>query len=141
MLFGRKMRVLRRILIVEDEPLVAFDTEHFLRDNGFEIAGTVDRVDRAIDHVKQSALDLILADINLTDGSGVDVARAAFDRGVPVLFVSGACPIEARQLAVGCLAKPYAQRDLLQAIDAIESLQAGRPLRRLPAGLSLYDPV
>lgn len=141
MLFGRKMRVLRRILIVEDEPLVAFDTEHFLRDHGFEIAGTVDRADRAIELVRQAALDLVLADINLTDGSGVDVAQVAFDRGLPVLFVSGFCPEGARRLAVGCLAKPYAQRDLLQSIDAIEALQAGRSIRRRPAGLSLYDPV
>ncbi|MGF7147189.1 DNA-binding response OmpR family regulator [Sphingomonas zeicaulis] len=141
MLFGRKMRVLKRILIVEDEPLIAFDTEHFLRDNDFEIVGTVDRVAPAVALLGESMLDLILADINLNDGSGVDVARAAFDRGVPVLFVSGQCPVEARKLAVGCLAKPYPQRDLLQAIDAVEALQAGRPLRRLPNGLSLYDPV
>lgn len=141
MLFGRKTRVLKRILIVEDEPLVAFDTEHFLRDNDFEIVGTVDRVAPAVALVGASLLDLILADINLTDGSGVDVARVAFERGVPVLFVSGSCPMEARRLAVGCLAKPYQQRDLLQAIDAVEALQAGRPLRRLPGGLSLYDPV
>ena len=44
MMFGRKKRRITRILIVEDEPLVAFDTEHFLREEEFEIVATVDSV-------------------------------------------------------------------------------------------------
>ena len=42
MLFGKRERTIRRILVVEDEPLVAFDNEHMLQDAGYEVVATVD---------------------------------------------------------------------------------------------------
>ncbi|MEO7170485.1 MAG: response regulator [Sphingomonas sp.] len=140
MLFGRKKRQICRLLIVEDEPLVAFDTEHFLREAEFEIVATVDRVATALEVIRtERELDLVLVDISLADGSGFDVAHAAHGAGIPVLFVTGACPEGAREVAAGCLSKPYAQRDLLAAIDAIEAVIVGRKPRRLPDGFSLFD--
>ncbi|CUS43420.1 MAG: response regulator [Pseudomonadota bacterium] len=140
MLFGRKKRQICRLLIVEDEPLVAFDTEHFLREAEFEIVATVDRVATALEVIRtETELDLVLVDISLADGSGFDVAHAAHGAGIPVLFVTGACPEGARDVAAGCLSKPYAQRDLLAAIDAIEAVIVGRKPRRLPDGFSLFD--
>jgi hypothetical protein len=41
-------------------------------------------------------------------------------------------------LAAGCLSKPYAQRDLLGAITAIEDGMQGKPPRRLPPGFRLF---
>ena len=140
MIFGRRKRVMNRLLIVEDEPLVAFDNEHFLSDAGFEVAGTVDTVADALAMIRDPGVDLVLADMRLSDGgTGIDVARAARDRGTPVLFVTGACPPEARALAVGCLAKPYSQRDLLAAIEAVEARVEGKPPKRVPRGLTLFD--
>ena len=49
MLFARRKRLISRLLLVEDEPLVAFDTEHFLREAEFEIVATVDRVADALE--------------------------------------------------------------------------------------------
>lgn len=140
MLFGRKKRRIERLLVVEDEPLVAFDTEHFLTGEGFAIAATVDTLGEALRVIgADDELDLVLADINLADGSGVDVARAAQARGLPVLFVTGSFPEEARALAAGCLAKPYPQRDLLAAIGAIEAVLEGEKApKRLPGGFSLF---
>lgn len=141
MMFGRKKRSIVRLLLVEDEPLVAFDAEHFLTEGGFEIVGTVDRVHDAIHLIgSELAIDLVLADINLADGTGIDVARAARMRSIPVLFVTGNCPPEATQLAAGFLAKPYAQRDLLAAIGAIEAQRDGKPTKRLPGGFRLFEP-
>ncbi len=42
MLFGRRQRTIRRIVVVEDEPLVAFDNEHLLSEAGYEVVATVD---------------------------------------------------------------------------------------------------
>jgi CheY-like chemotaxis protein len=140
MLFGKRERIINRLLIVEDEPLVAFDNEHFLRDQGFEVVATVDRVEDAVTVIGADGIDLILADVNLSEGDdGIDVARAAKAKGIPLLFVTASCPIEAQALAVGCLAKPYTQRDLRGAIDAVEAKLAGEPVKRKPKGLSLYD--
>ena len=78
MLFGRKKRLIERLLVVEDEPLIAFDTEHILREAGYTIIATVDRVAEAVSVLESGeALDLVLVDVNLADGSGLDVARAA----------------------------------------------------------------
>lgn len=137
--FGRKKRRITRLLVVEDEPLVAFDAEHLLEDAGYVVVGTVDRVAAAVRLIGDgSAVDLVLADVNLADGSGLDVATAARAADVPVMFVTGQCPAEARDVAIGCLAKPYAQRDLLAAIEAVDATLDGRTPKRLPPGFSLF---
>jgi len=137
--FGRRKRRINRVLIVEDEPLIAFDTEYFLSEEGFEIHATVDRVAAAIAALDGGdPIDLVLVDVRLADGSGIEVAEAAHARGVAALFVTGDCPGEARHVAAGCLAKPYAQRDLLGAIRAIEDALERRKPRRRPAGFTLF---
>ncbi len=141
-LFSRKKRQLTRLLIVEDEPLVAFDTEHFLRDDGFDIVGTFDSVEDAVAMIRGGTpIDLVLADISLSDGSGIDVARVAYDAGIAVLFVTGQCPADARALADGSLAKPYAQRDLLASIAAVDAMRSGKEPKRVPSGLQLFKRV
>ncbi|RYY23781.1 MAG: response regulator [Sphingomonadales bacterium] len=141
MLFGgKKQRRIERLLIVEDEPLVAFDNEHFLTHEGFEIVGTVDSVADALRLLgEEPDIDLLLADVSLSDGSGIEVARAAHARGIPVLFVTGNCPGEAKAWAAGSLSKPYPQRDLLTAIAVVEAVIEGKKPRKLPGGLSLFS--
>lgn len=140
MFFGRKKRQIVRLLVVEDEPLIAFDTEHVLSEASYTIVATVDRVVEAIKVLRSSeAVDLVLVDVRLADGSGVDVAQAAREASVPVLFVTGHCPPEAMALATGWLAKPYQLRDLLGAIEAIEATLAGNRPKRLPNGLQLFE--
>ena len=143
MLFGRKQRSIARLLVVEDEPLIAFDTERMLREHGYEVIATVDRVADARREIAGATekVDLILADVQLADGSGVEVARAASERSIPVMFVTSACPPEARALAVGFLAKPFLERDLLNAIEAVDAAMAGKATTRLPQGFELYVPV
>jgi DNA-binding response OmpR family regulator len=140
MLFGKRERAIRRIMIVEDEPLVAFDNEHLLREAGYEVVATVDNVVDAAKVIEEEQLDLVLSDISLSgEGDGTDVAQVAAAKGVPVLFVSGKCPDEARRLAVGCLAKPYSDKMLKSALDALDARLRGKELKKLPPGLSLYD--
>jgi len=139
--FGTRKKVITRLLIVEDEPLIAFDTEHALIEEGFEVVATVDRVADALAVIESEApVDLVLADVSLADGSGIDVARAAHGRGIAVIFVTGECPEPGRPFARGCLAKPYRPADLLAAIAAVDGQLQGRARpRRLPRGFSLFD--
>ena len=139
MLFGRRERTINRILIVEDEPLIAFDNEYFLRTAGYDIVATVDTVPDAVAAIGAHELDLIMADVNLFDGgNGRDVADAAKAKGVPLVFVTGNCPIDAQSLAVGCLAKPYSQRELLAMIEAVDAHLSGRPTKKVPRGFTLF---
>jgi DNA-binding response OmpR family regulator len=142
MLFGKRERAIRRILIVEDEPLVAFDNEYLLRECGYEVVATVDTLAEAVRVLGEEEVDLVLSDIKLNgDGDGMDVARAAGAGGVPVLFVTANCPIEARALGLGCLAKPYTDKVLKGALEAVDRKLQGKKMKRLPAGLSLYEEV
>ena len=143
MLFGKRERAIRRILIVEDEPLVAFDVEHLLGECGYEVVATVDNLADAVRALAgDETVDLVLSDVKLAgDGDGMDVARAAAARQVPVLFVTANCPVEARSLGIGCLAKPYSDRVLRNALDAVDRKLQGKSVTRLPAGLSLYEEV
>ena len=139
MLFGKRERRIRRILIVEDEPLVAFDNEYMLKDAGYEVVATVDSHADALAVIGSEALDLVLTDLKLSgDGDGADVARAAATRGIAVLFVTGNCSEDVRSLALGCLAKPDSERVLLSTLEAIDSHLQGRKLKRVPAGLTLF---
>ena len=142
MLFAKRTNRLERVVVVEDEPLLAFDTEHALEDAGFHIVATLDSADEAIALIDGgTAIDLVLADVNLAQGSGIEVARIARARRIAVLFVTGNCPGEARALANGCLSKPYPQRDLIHAIAAIDEVIHGEQPKRVPASLSLFDPA
>ncbi|MFN3945606.1 MAG: response regulator [Allosphingosinicella sp.] len=139
MLFGKRERLIRRILVVEDEPLVAFDNEHLLSDAGYEVVATVDNLAAAREVIEKETLDLVLTDIRLAgEGDGTGVARIARGRKVPVLFVTGACPDEAAALAVGCLAKPYTDKMLKASLEALDDVLQGREIKKLPAGLSLF---
>jgi DNA-binding response OmpR family regulator len=138
MLFGKTKRIVKRILIVEDEPLTAFDNETMLADAGYIVVATHDRYADAVATLEREKIDLILSDIRLAgERSGIDVARFAKEKNVPVLFSTGMEPSEARDLAVGCLMKPYSERTLKAALEAVDQhLQGGKvkPVK----GLILY---
>lgn len=139
MLFGKRAKKIRRILIVEDEALIAFDTEHALTEFGYEVVGTVDSVESALELIEKEKLDLALVDLGLTDGgNGVEVAAAARRAGLHVLFVTGRCPKGAESLGIGCLEKPFTHRDLRAAIEAIDTLIARGTVKKAPAGLTLF---
>ncbi len=141
-LFRRNRRAIKRVLIVEDEPLVAFDNEHQLGLAGYEVVATVDRGEDAIRFLDAATVDAIVLDVGLAgDISGIDVARAAAEHAIPVLFVTGQCSDEARPLAYACLSKPYSPAALVAALGAVDAMVQGRAPVAPPAGLALFRSV
>jgi CheY-like chemotaxis protein len=140
MLFGKRNRVVKRILIVEDEPLTAFDNEVMLGDAGYEVVATLDNFDDAIARLHREQVDLILSDVRLSgERTGMDLARAAQEHSVPVLFSTGFdLPEEATKLALGCLRKPYSDRQLKAALECVDDLLAGKTVKP-SKGLDLYE--
>jgi two-component system, response regulator PdtaR len=139
MLFGKRERRIRRILIVEDEPLVAFDNEYMLKDADYEVVATVDTYADAAEAIANEKIDLVLTDISLAgEGDGFDVARAAAARNIPVLFVTAHPSEEAKGLVLGCLAKPYNERVLLSALAAVDDHVRGEEVGNLPDQLTIY---
>ncbi|WP_114950706.1 response regulator [Sphingosinicella terrae] len=140
MLFSKRERLIRRILVVEDEPLVAFDNEYLLTDAGYEVVATVDSLAAAGEVIGREPLDLVLTDIKLAgEGDGTGVARLAGERSIPVLFVTGQPCDHVRTLGLGCLAKPYSEKVLKNALEAIDRHLRGERLKKLPAQLTLYE--
>ena len=140
MLFGKRKRIVKRILIVEDEPLIAFDNETMLAALGYEVVATLDNFYNAIEHLEIAQIDLILTDLRLAgERSGLDLARAAKGKGVPILFATGhELPPEAAALAVGCLLKPYSERTLKHALSSIDKHLAGEKVKKPPKGMQLF---
>lgn len=106
----------RTILIVEDEPLIAMMLEDFLESLGHTVAGTVDTVEAALDHVDKGGFDVAIVDVQLKDGKQAwPVADRLAESGTPFVIATGGhveAPPEAHA-AAPVLAKPY-------TIDAIE---------------------
>jgi len=130
-----------RIVIVEDEALVAMLIEDSLSAAGHEILGVADTVAQAIALVDRTSPDLVLCDITLLNGeSGLDVAATMAERGIPSLFVSGHPPsAEAgRGIAIGCMLKPFRPARLEEAVQAALELSHGQKPASLPDGMTIY---
>ena len=140
MLFGKRKRIVKRILVIEDEPLTAFDNEVMLKDAGYDVVATHDDFEEAVAALNREKIDLILSDVRLRGKkTGIELAREAKKRGVPLLFVTGQAPDNAAELALGCLFKPYTERQLIKAIECVDQHHAGKQ-PKLPKGLELYAP-
>jgi two-component SAPR family response regulator len=138
MLFGNRKQVVKRILIVEDEPLTAFDNENMLGAAGYEIVATVDDLEEALKVLESQEVDLILSDVRLRgDRTGIELAHEAKKKGVPTLFATGHEFDGARQIAVGCVRKPYTERQLCKAIEAIDRHLQGEKVKP-PKGVELF---
>ena len=101
-------RATLRILVVEDEALVAMELLGMLEDLGHQGEGPAPDLPSALAAADRGRPDLALVDIRLARGhSGLEVARAFFELDIPVMFVTGNCPLEqGRGIAIGCLHKP-----------------------------------
>ena len=113
-----------RILIVEDEPIIAADLADRLLDMGFDIAGQCETGEEALALVQHRPPDLILMDIQLAGPlDGIETARKIMEqRPTPVVFLSSnnddATFARAKTtLPAAFLSKPFRGRDLKHAIE------------------------
>jgi len=79
-----------RVMIIEDEPIVAMDLEHIVEDLGHQVVGVVRTRRQAVALAAEREPELIVADIQLADGSsGIDaVNEIVGKKGKPVVFVT-----------------------------------------------------
>ena len=138
MLFSKRKRIVKRILIVEDEPLTAFDTETMITAFGYEVVATLDNFEEAVGKLERDEVHLVIADVRLHDQDlGLELAKIAHSRGVPTLLATGHQPPAANTHAIGCLSKPYTERLLKQALNSVDRFLRGESVK--PAkGLELY---
>jgi DNA-binding response OmpR family regulator len=130
-----------RVLIVEDEPLIAASIEWELKDCGFEVLGPSASAAHAEDLAQLTRPDLALVDINLLNrGDGVGLARSLRRLGVQSVFVSGQL-LEAREnadAALGLVAKPFRVEDLGAVVRCLAVIMAGGWPKAVPSCLELF---
>lgn len=79
----------KRVLVVEDEMLIALLVEDMLVDAGCILIGPFARVSDALAAAKTEVIDLALLDVNVAGEKVFPVAHALEERGVPFLFLTG----------------------------------------------------
>ena len=108
-----------RVLLVEDESLVAMLTEDMLLDLGCEVSAVAGNVADALAEVAQGGFDLALLDINLGGERVFPVAAALSARSVPFAFASGygssVLPPEFQDRPI--IGKPFRVTDLAWALE------------------------
>ena len=114
----------KRVLIVEDESIVAYDLEVQLQSAGYDVVGSVDTGAEAFRCALSGGQDLILMDICLKGSeTGIEAARRIQSRcKVPVIFISALTDrvtMEEADTIPGSafIGKPFSLPDLLHAID------------------------
>ena len=77
------------VLIVEDEPVLALGIARLLRLHGFDIAGCVGSVSKALAVINEVDCDIAVLDVNLRGETVMPVAELLRQRGRPFVFISG----------------------------------------------------
>ena len=106
-----------RVLLVEDEALVAMMIQETMTEFGFQVIGPVSTASEALAAARNSQFEAAVLDINLGDGMVYTVAEILSKRGVPFVFVTGydAESIDSRFTGVPVLQKPI-ERNMLQKV-------------------------
>jgi CheY-like chemotaxis protein len=141
---SRTERILVRILIVEDDPIVAMTAAAVLEDAGHDVVGPAYDAEDAWRLARTASPQLAFVDINLAGhDEGLALARRFKDRlGLDSIYVSGQINAAraSRSAALGLLTKPYDPLHLVAAVAVAREIMAGRsPLPpQVPPALEIF---
>ncbi|MFK7809576.1 MAG: response regulator [Saprospiraceae bacterium] len=113
-----------RILIVEDEPLIAEDIASNLNATDYKVAGVAYNSDKALRLLREEIIDIAILDINIKgDKSGIDLAHIINEQyKIPFIYLTSyadkATVDKAKQtMPYGYLLKPFREKDLFSSIE------------------------
>ena len=104
----------RRILLVEDEGMIAMLVEDMLEDLGYELVRVAKRLEEAVTAARNEAIDLAILDLNLGGVLTYPAADVLAQRGIPFIFATG--------YGSGGLKDAYSSRTTLQKPFDTEAL-------------------
>jgi CheY-like chemotaxis protein len=131
-----------KVLIAEDDLIIASMTEEVLVEGGFEVCGIARTVGEAVALGRLHKPDLALLDVRLADGGlGTEIAAqlAAFGR-IGVLYATGNSVNVLENAVEGdaCIVKPYGLDDLVRALEIVAEIVAtGTASPPFPRGFDL----
>lgn len=127
-----------RVLIVEDEALLALELESEIEAAGHEVVGQAAASKAAFDIIDAGNPEFAFVDVQLLDGpTGIDIGRRLAEKGIPYIFVSGNLKRIPADLAgaIGALEKPYTMNGLQNTLAYVETVMAGGTPNRAPPSL------
>lgn len=113
----------KKILIVEDESVIAFDLELILTKAGYQVCGIADTVEDALEVIEKKMPDMVLLDIFLIGPqNGIDLARILTVKNIAFVYLSANFQesiLEKAKLTqpYGFLVKPFREQELLVTLD------------------------
>ena len=111
-----------RILIIEDEPMIAFGLEELLVSCGYDVAGVAVKLPKALLLIERGAFDLAIVDANLAGVSASPAGSALAARGSPYIVLSGYSTIQLAGAFPGAelfLQKPCIPAKLIEGLSKI----------------------
>lgn len=136
-----------RILVVEDNDLIATLICDALLDAGHEVLGPVTTASAGLELAQISLPDLALLNVDLADDvKGTHLARVLHTRlQIPILFVSGNINEvrKAQDVAFGYISKPCLPSTIVESIELVRLIVRGGMIEkaRIPPGLTLFRGV
>ncbi len=107
-----------RILILEDDPAIAFDLQAILESEGHEVVDSISSLAEAYRHI-DDGFDCALLDVDVIGGKSFGVAETLMKRHIPFVFVSASAPSDLPQTLqrAAFVAKPFEERVLLKTVE------------------------
>jgi DNA-binding response OmpR family regulator len=112
----------KRVLLVDDEALIAMDAEDVLIDAGYCVVGPAHRLEFALKLAREAPLDAAVLDVNLAGLAVWPVADSLFARGIPFVLLTGfgrGLEIPDSCLGAPMIGKPLCAAELLGALDSL----------------------
>ncbi len=133
-----------KVLIVEDEVLLAMELESEIEAAGHEIIGMAADSREALSLIAEATPEFAFVDIHLLDGpTGITVGQSLALRDIPYVFVSGNVKRIPEDFAgaLGAIEKPYTMNGLQNALSFIESYVKGDKKDLSPPPSLLLSPA
>ena len=103
----------KRVLVVEDEPMIRMLLEDMLGELGYTVAAEVARIEEALEATNNADFDLAILDADLNGQPASPVADALVTRGTPFVFATG----------YGSVPEPYRGRPMLTKPFQVDGLK------------------
>lgn len=108
----------RRVLIVEDEMIIALTLEDMLTELGYEVAATTTNLEQSLQAAGELEMDVAVLDLNLNGQYTLPVAEILTQRGVPFVFQTGygSQGLDIAGFKAPVVSKPFVAEDLGRAL-------------------------
>jgi len=117
----RVIHAARRVLIVEDEAMIAGLIESILSAAGWSVIGPVATLERALETIDRERLDAAVLDVRINGHDAYAVADVLMGRGIPFVFVSGFTRKQMPPAYRDCahVAKPFTPDAILAPLEEV----------------------